>query len=116
MSMPRRPPNIFVSELGNIQPPWQILVFGLLAYEFLVVLAIVLGGLVGADCMAVQVARGDIIRMGFWCEANHGPLYLLGMPIFYFSAFDFIARSNIAFDYLQRIGRLRNLSGTPLCI
>jgi hypothetical protein len=112
--------NLFAPELGSAQPSWRVLGLVLLGYEFLVAAAIALGASAGAACMAVRVTGSDVtpidIRMGFWCEANHAPLYLLGIPVFYVFTFALIGRANTAFNYLERIGRLRNPANVPLSV
>lgn len=106
----RRPLNFFAPELGPHQPSWwmHVLVIGI--YGLLVVAALELGNKAGANCIAVRVWSGTQyadLRMGFWCELNHGPLYLLGAPLFYLFTMSLIARANNAFAELSDLNRLR---------
>jgi hypothetical protein len=105
-----RPANFFARELGPHQPSWRLHVLTTGIYGLLVVAALVLGNKARAACISVRVWSGmehADLRMGFWCEVNHGPLYLFGAPVFYLFTMSLIARANNAFAELSELNRLR---------
>ena len=58
-----------------------------LAYFLLALVHALLSLVAGSCCISITVADSPFFRVGFMQELNHGPMYLIGFPIFLMASF-----------------------------